>query len=136
MVTYNPTDERVVRETAECAFCHNELQSECEFSHSSAGLVCCSIACAALVEEEAERTALHAVICTNCERPCGNTPAIEFSEDGLPFCSHVCADRYPKPVSSPQVRRVLCSAAVCMFLSAAAALALIIESLSPISHHP
>src|SRR4051794_21940464 len=98
MVTYNPTDGRRDEAGTSCAHCHSGNPHEGDVSHSSSGSWCCSAACAALVDEAAERAALPAIVCTNCERPCASSAVIEFSEDGLPFCSDTCAVSYPAPV--------------------------------------
>ena len=133
MVTHNQTEHRANHTGVSCAHCHNALNGH-GIAQSSTGDLCCSAACAAVLNQKTERVSLPPVICTNCETPCVSEPSIAFSEDGLPFCSAKCAESYPKPVSSPGVQRVLRSAAVFMFLSAAAVLLMIIENLSSISN--
>jgi len=59
-----------------------------------------------------------------------------FSEDGLPFCGEDCAASYPKMVSAPEVRRVLCTAAASMFLAAGTALLVIAGNVSRFTRHP
>lgn len=71
--------------------------------------------------------------CSNCGDPCGNLGITVYSHDGLPFCSPACASLYPKPVSSPEVRRTLWGAAVSMFLVTVFLLLLIITHFSGVN---
>jgi hypothetical protein len=96
--------------------------------------VYCSPACAILADEAAGNVALGEVICTNCESGCQDSRRIVFSEDGLPFCGQECAARYPKMVNSPEIRRVLFTAATGMLLAASIALMAIAGGLSALKH--
>jgi len=96
--------------------------------------VYCSPACAILADEAAGNLALGEVICTNCESGCQDCQRIVFSEDGLPFCGQECAARYPKMVNSPEIRRVLITAAAAMLLAASIALVTIAGGFSALSH--
>jgi len=122
-------------ELTECGYCHNGVPSE-DISAGPGKPVYCSTACAVLADEAAGRSALGEVICTNCEAACLHTEQIVFSEDGLPFCGDDCADRYPKMVNCPEMRRVLCTAAAGMFLAAGFAVLAISGSLSALARHP
>jgi len=133
MVRYN--FDNLSQDTAKCAYCHNSLLDE-DYTFSTGGEVCCSTACAVLADENSEASALPAVICTNCDAACADAEHIIFSADGLPFCSGECANRYPKTVYAPEVRRVLYSAVAGMLLAAVVVLLVIIEGLPSVTRNP
>ena len=121
--------------TVECGYCGSPLPAgHAPVAEGEAAY--CSSACASRPDEAASRHALGDIICTNCESACHESQRIVFSEDGLPFCGSECADRYPKMVADPQVRRVLFTAAAGMLLAACVALLGIAERLPTLTRHP
>ena len=104
--------------------------------HASRGKLYCSTGCVSLAEEEQAVAELSAQLCTNCGSTCGRSEAIVYSLDRLPFCTEGCAQTYPKVVSSPEVRRILCTVILGMFLCAVFVLLMIIENFSNLSNLP
>ena len=117
--------EQLLQAALRCANCRNYLSSD-DFTHNSESQPCCSAACAIISDDRSAPVPS----CTNCGDRSDILGNMVYSRDGLPFCSPACASLYPKPVSSPEVRRILWAAAATMFLVTAFLLLLIITHFS------
>jgi len=121
--------------TLECGYCHGPLPAG-HAPGAGSETAYCSSACATSADQATSQPVLSDIICTNCENACADSQRIVFSEDGLPFCGAECADRYPKMVAHPHVRRALFAAAAGMLLAACVALLGIAERLPTLTRHP
>jgi hypothetical protein len=120
-MTRHETYEQLIQASAaKCANCGNSISAD-DFAHNSRHELCCSEACATLSDRAAPLPA-----CANCGGAC-EYPTLVRSLDGLPFCSAACERSYPKPASSPEVRRILWTTAAAMLVLTAFLLALIIH---------